>query len=98
MKIGISLSIDVTKIEKQRLYQGKKGTYLDATVFVDVDEADQYGNHGMVTQSVSKEEKQQGVKGPILGNCKVFWRDERGPAQGPAADPVDDFDDDTLPF
>ena len=27
----------------------------------------------MITQDVSKDEKQGGVKGPILGNCKVFW-------------------------
>lgn len=53
-KVGISLTIDVTKIEKARLYQGQKGTYLDATVFVDLDEADQYGNNGMITQMLPR--------------------------------------------
>ena len=76
-KIGVSLKIDVSKIEKARLFNGKKGVYLDATVFIDTAELDQYGNSGMITQDVSKEEKQQGVKGNILGNCKVFWRDEQ---------------------
>lgn len=74
-KIGVSLKIDVSKIDKARLFQGQKGTYLDATVFIDVDQLDQYGNSGMITQDVTKEEKQQGVKGNILGNCKVFWND-----------------------
>ena len=74
-KIGVSLKIDVSKIDKNRLFTGQKGTYLDATVFIDVDQLDQYGNSGMITQDVSKEEKQQGVKGNILGNCKVFWND-----------------------
>ncbi len=74
-KIGVSLKIDVTKIDRARLFQGQKGTYLDATVFIDVDQLDQYGNSGMITQDVSKEEKQHGVKGNILGNCKVFWNE-----------------------
>lgn len=72
-KVGVSLKIDVSKIDKNRLFKGAKGTYLDATVFIDLDQLDQYGNSGMITQDVSKEEKQQQVKGAILGNCKVFW-------------------------
>ena len=75
-KIGVSLKIDVTKIDKARLFQGAKGTYLDATVFIDVDQLDQYGNSGMITQDVTKAEKQQQVKGAILGNCKVFWNEQ----------------------
>jgi len=27
----------------------------------------------MITQDVSKDEKAQGVRGNILGNCKLFW-------------------------
>lgn len=72
-KIALSLKIDVSKIDKQRLFTGQKGTYLDATIFVDLAELDQYGNSGMITQDVSKDEKAQGVKGNILGNGKVFW-------------------------
>ena len=72
-KIALSLKIDVSKIDKARLFQGQKGTYLDATIFVELNELDQYGNSGMITQDVSKDEKQQGVKGNILGNGKVFW-------------------------
>jgi len=74
-KIGVSLKINVSQIDKMRLFKGSKGNYLDATVFIDINELDQYGNSGMITQDVKKEEKQQGVKGNILGNCKVFWND-----------------------
>ena len=81
MKIGVKLKIDVKQIEKARLFQGKKGTYLDATVFIDVDNKDQYENNGMITQDVSKEEKASGVKGPILGNVQVFWRDDNNQNQ-----------------
>lgn len=103
-KVGVSLKIDVTKIEKSRLYEGKKGKYLDATVFIDLDEQDQYGNNGMITQDVSKEERSQNVQGAILGNCKVFWRDSGQSSAGsgnrsqqPPPPAWDDFDDD-LPF
>lgn len=100
-KVAVALKIDVTKIDKARLFKGAKGTYLDATIFLDLGEADQYGNHGMITQSVSKEDKDAGIRGEILGNGKIVWRDEDAPRQAPkqqsqqAAPP--DFDDD-LPF
>ena len=74
-KVAVSLKIDVSKIDKARLFSGAKGTYLDATIFVDLDNLDQYGNSGMITQDVSKEEKEQGIKGNILGNGKVFWKE-----------------------
>ena len=81
-KIALSLKINVAQIDKARLFAGQKGTYLDATIFVDLAELDQYGNSGMITQDVSKDEKQQGVKGNILGNGKVFWV-ENGQAPQP---------------
>lgn len=98
MKIGVSVRIDVTKIEKARLYKGQKGTYLDLTTFIDLEQEDQYGNHGFISQTVSKEEREQNVQTPILGNCKVFYKDGQGGAQqqAPATD-MDAFDDD-IPF
>jgi hypothetical protein len=104
MTIGVKIKINVKQIEKARLFQGKKGgVYLDATVFIK-DEEDQYGNHGMITQDVSKEEKDKGVKGNILGNVKVFWTDAEQPSkqgnQKPRQDqqmPKDDYDGE-IPF
>jgi hypothetical protein len=76
MKVGISVRIDVTKIDKSRLYKGAKGTYLDLTTFVDTDTADQYENHGFISQSQSKEEREANAdRPPILGNVKVFYTD-----------------------
>ena len=75
MKVGLSVRIDVTKIDKERLYKGEKGTYLDLTTFVDTAEQDQYENNGFISQSVDKEEREKGVKTPILGNVKVFYTD-----------------------
>lgn len=67
----IALKIDVTKIEKERLFEGKKGKYLDAVIIMR-DTPDEHGNWGMIVQSVTKEERAAGKKGNILGNCKVF--------------------------
>lgn len=71
-KIGINISIDVSKIDKSRLFKGKKGVYMDVTTFIDTNNPDQYNQHGFVSQSTSKEEREAGVKTPILGNCMCF--------------------------
>jgi hypothetical protein len=72
----IQVKIDVNKIDKSKLYNGKKGTYLDATLFLN-DEVDQYGNHGFIVQSVSKEERESGQRGVVLGNAKIFQKDNQ---------------------
>lgn len=83
MKI-LKLKIAVDEIDKERLFKGQKHTYLDATCFLE-DEPDQYGNHGRITQDVTKEEREQGIKGPILGNAKVVWEGTpKGGQQQPA--------------
>ena len=100
MKIGINLKIDVTKIDKSKMFKGAKSVYLDCTAFVDIDNPDQHGNNGMITQAWKDQQKGQG---PVLGNAKVFWRDGQGgqgsqnskPAQNKAQI---DFDDDSLAF
>lgn len=82
-KVGVRIKLNVSQIDKARLFRGQKGVYLDATAFIDLDEKGQYGDNGMVTQDVSKEEREQGVKGPILGNVTVFYRDDQPQQQAP---------------
>ena len=82
-KYGVSLKIDVSKIDKARMFKGQKGTYLDAVVFIDVDEKDQYDNNGMIKQDWKDAPKGET---PILGNCKVFWSD--GGQQAPKQQPM----------
>ncbi len=103
MKIGISIKLDVSKIDKSRLFKGEKGTYLDLTTFIDTDQQDQYGNNGFISQSITKEERNAGVKTPILGNTKVFYQPPQQPAQqppqsAPASRPFEDEFDDDIPF
>lgn len=67
----LRLKIDVTKIDKARLFKGERGTYLDCTLLYNAT-TDTYGNNGMITQDVSKEDREAGIKGAILGNAKEF--------------------------
>ena len=86
-KIRVNVRIDVKKILKDRLYAGAKGTYLDLSTLIDLDNKDQYENNGFISQSVTKEERDQGVQTPILGNCKVVWKEDQqnsGSSQQPA--------------
>ena len=100
-KVGINFKIDVTKIDKDKLFVGKNGAkYLDMTVFVNLDEEDQYGNNGMITQAKKKDDTE---KGAILGNCKIFWRDQQQPQQPreqtkPQFDDNNFDDDQMIPF
>jgi hypothetical protein len=95
----IVLKIDVTKIDKNHLYQGKSAKYLDAALH---NRPDEYGNEGFITQSVSKEARARNEKGPIIGN----WKNVGGaskPAQAeskPAKPkpPTDDDGDNSVPF
>lgn len=92
-KTTVTLKIDVSKIEKERLFKGQKGTYLDAVVFLDT-EADQYGNNGMIVQSVSKEERDAGKRGAILGNARIIG----APVAPEEVTAGDEEEDDDLPF
>jgi hypothetical protein len=98
MKLGISIKIDVTQIDKERLYKGSKGTYLDLTTFIDTEEVDKYDNNGFISQSQTKEERESGAdKTPILGNCKVFYKSEGSTASKPSSTQAPALDDD-IPF
>lgn len=99
MSNTITARIDVTKIDKARLYQGKKGKYLDVVL---IPSNGKYDDTHMVVQSVSKEERDNGVRGNILGNAtELFKRDRQQQSQPPAqierpGIEVDDEDD--VPF
>lgn len=67
----ISAKLNVSKILKDRLYKGEKGTYLDITLLENRDGPDEYGNDFMVVQDLGKEAREKGEKGPILGNARI---------------------------
>lgn len=76
MKFGIALKLDVTKLDKSRFFIGKKGKYADLTVFIDTENVSGYGDSGTISQSASQSERKAGTKMPIIGNAKIFYRDD----------------------
>lgn len=101
MKQSISISIDVSKIDKTALYispkNGKK--YLSLMLKIR-EEKDQYGFDGFIVQEIPKDRKATGEKGPILGNAKIMDWDTPKPQARPQAPVTNSFDDeeDDIPF
>lgn len=79
MKIAVNFKVNLSQIDQARCFNGAKGKYADLTAFIDIDEVGQYGDNGTISQQTSKEERDQGVKLPIIGNTTVFWRDDGKP-------------------
>lgn len=98
MRIGLAISIDVTKIDKARLYHGGKGVHLDMTTFFNTNEKNKYGNNGFISQDVTKEEKEQGVRGEILGNVKIFYTTEEKKKPEPEEQNDNSVDYEDIPF
>ena len=97
--IGVNLKINVTKIDKSKLFHGKNGAiYLDATAFIDLDNVGQYGDNGMIKQSKKKDDTEGGN---ILGNSKIFWRDDTQNTNNSDYNKLDSdniVDDSDIPF
>jgi hypothetical protein len=89
----VVLKINLSSVDKAHLFKGEKGIYLDVVLHLN-DVPDQYGNHGMMTQGITKELRAAGVKGAILGNAKIVA--ETSPKPKPT--PVTNEDLDGLPF
>jgi hypothetical protein len=71
MSTLISGSIDLTKIDKEKLVNGK---YLNIQISIN-DNSDQYGNNVGITIGQSKEEREAKAKKTYIGNAKVVWTD-----------------------
>jgi len=93
----ITGKIDVTKIDKTKLFKGSKGTYLDI-VLIETPNS-QYGDY-MIKQSVSKEDREAGIDGVILGSCEIRGKVNKPIDPVKSEKPVDPIQDgeDHLPF
>jgi hypothetical protein len=89
--------INVSRIDKTALFEGKNGKYLDIVLFENRDGTDQYGNDGFVVQDIPRERRDAGEKGPIIGNWRrVEKRGQAAPASSPAGNA--DMAGDDIPF
>lgn len=81
----LKTSIDLTKIPKDKIIDGKKGKYLPITITLN-DEVDNFGNNGPVIVEQSKDERDAKMDKVYLGNVKVVWTNgqnvEAAPSQG----------------
>lgn len=73
----INAKIDVTKINKELLFKGQKGIYLDLTIWIN-STPDKYGNDISIEQRTGKDDKKI-----YLGNGKFYVKKESDP--GPQA-------------
>lgn len=99
----IKIKIDVTKIDKAALYKGTKGTYLDCAAWPSKTPG-QYGDTHYIVQELSREARDAGEKGAIIGNMTVPEeeqpRQESRPVQQQKMDQVfpPDVEEDDIPF
>lgn len=75
-------SIDLTKIPKDRIVEGKKGKYLNVVVTIN-NEADQYGNNASITVDQTADERAAKAAKTYLGNAKIVWTDGNFPQPAP---------------
>ena len=92
----INIKIDVTKLDKDKFFKGKKGTYANVTVAENKGGESQYGDTHYVFEQQSKEERLAKTDKNFVGNGKEFDFDKNnnGASQGMATATVDD----DLPF
>lgn len=102
----INISIDVTKIPREKIIAHKNGgKYVSLDVWVN-DEPDQYGKDCSVNISQSKEEREAKDKKVYCGNGKKLFgfgatpppQTQHETAKANAYQPQDDSDLDTIPF
>lgn len=92
----LSVKIDVKKLDKSRFFQGKNGAvYCDLDVWLN-DEADEWGNHGSVNQSQTKQERQNKEKKTFVGNARKIWGWDDAPIKSDA--PETKAEDEDIPF
>ena len=97
MEEALKISIDVTKIDKSAIYEGKKGKYLSLVVWPNKSGEDEYGNIATVKQDLGAERK--GEQSPILGNAKTLRKRQDAPAPAPKQTLKSEFEDaDEIPF
>tara|TARA_R110002126_G_C10470635_1_gene501041 strand:- start:762 stop:1064 length:303 start_codon:yes stop_codon:yes gene_type:complete len=95
-----NFSINLEAIPKDLIIKGKKGSYINLTLFQN-DET-KYGNNASISLSQTQEVRESGEAKVYLGNGKVAWVSDEGVTVAeregaPAVAAVADAGDD-LPF
>lgn len=70
----ITFNLNLSRLDKSKIVQGKKGSYYPITAFVN-DETDQFGNNVAIATGLTKEEREAGAKTDYICNGKVISTD-----------------------
>ena len=89
----IIAKLDVSKIDKTKLFKGTKGVYMD--VILIPTPKGKYGDY-LCKQGLSKEDREAGQEGAILGNAKDYAKGTKKRDDGNQEVPVDDGS--SIPF
>jgi hypothetical protein len=83
--------INLSKIDKEKIFEGKTGKWIDVTIWIN-EEPDKYGNSMSIEQSVDK-----GDDKIYLGNAKEWSKKEKAPESKLGRTTAPD-EDENLPF
>lgn len=89
----ISISVDLSKLDKSKIIVGEKGQYYNMTLFVN-DQADKWKNDVQVCEPQSKEER--GKDKTFIGKGRVLWTGKGKETTASQNEPNNTVDD--LPF
>ena len=67
-------NLNLAAIPKDKIYKGKKGSYLPITITIN-DELGNYGDNGPIIVEQTKDERDAKADKVYLGNVKVVWTD-----------------------
>jgi len=93
--------IDVSKILKEYIFQGKKGKYIDVVIWENQNGEDSFGFTHAIQQELPREARDSGMKSPYIGNLKGTEQRQQAPrtqATRPTPPPAEPLDDDDIPF
>jgi hypothetical protein len=106
----IKIKINVTRILKEYIFEGKNGKYLNLVAWPNRNGPGQFGDTHFVSQDLPKDARDKGVQAPILGNLTMPNDDApqpqrqqttRQPQRGSEPEPTswkDQSNDDEIPF
>ena len=72
-----TIKIDLKKIDKSKIFEGKNGSYYEFTVALN-DKTSQYGENISVSESQTKEERDAKAPKTFIGGGKVLWVSNEG--------------------
>jgi hypothetical protein len=87
MALIVAGSIDLSKIDKSRIVEGKNGSKYYNIIINIADEKDQYGNDTSITTGQTKEERENKEKRQFIGNGKIIWSGEKKSTPAPQSAP-----------